>query len=265
MNEASKTARRYHWLSEGLKSFVEEPHSGIDGVNQGEIVNLTDRRADASRRGQLELLLSLGPDGLARELVHLEAPTRKAAPPQHPQQLVLPHLIMPAHHDVRASDVLAPRLHASLTAAANRGPADFAELLLVPGVGARTVRALAMVAEVVHGAPYRFTDPARFSFAHGGKDRHPFPVPLKVYDETINMLKTAVQKAKLGRDEMLAAIKRLDDEARRIERSAGGPPVGEIIAEERRLSHSFAGRSVFGWEPAPEEPVDKKAKTGVAP
>jgi uncharacterized protein len=252
MNEASRTARRYHWLSEGLKSFVEEPHSGIDGINQGEIVNLIDRRADASRRGQLDLLQSLGPDGLARELARLEAPPAKSAPPPHPQQLVLPHLVMPAHHDVRASDVLAPRLHASLTAAANRGPADFAELLLVPGVGARTVRALAMAAEVIHGAPYRFTDPARFSFAHGGKDRHPFPVPLKVYDETIRVLKTAVQKAKLGRDERLAAIKRLDDEARRVESRAGGPPVAGIIAEERRLSHSYAGRSVFGWEPAPE-------------
>ncbi len=169
---------------------------------------------------------------------------------------------MPAHHDVRASDVLAPRLHASLAAAANRGPADFAELLLVPGVGARTVRALAMVAEVVHGAPYRFTDPARFSFAHGGKDRHPFPVPLRVYDETIKVMKTAVLKAKLGRDEMLAAIKRLDDEARRVESRAAGPPVADIIAEERRLSHSFAGRSVFGWEPAPDEGLtDEKARS----
>jgi uncharacterized protein len=261
MNEASRTARRYHWLSEGLKSFVEEPHSGIDGVNQGEIVNLTDRRAEASRHGQLELLQSLGPDGLARELARLEAPARNAAPPPHPQQLVLPHLIMPAHHDVRASDVLAPRLHASLTAAANRGPADFAELLLVPGVGARTVRALAMVAEVVHGAPYRFTDPARFSFAHGGKDRHPFPVPLRVYDETIKVLKTAVLKAKLGRNEMLAAIKRLDDEARRVESKAASPPVADIMAEERRLSHSFAGHSVFGCEPAPERLADQKAKT----
>ena len=124
---------------------------------------------------------------------------------------------MPAHHDVRASDVLMPRLHASFTAAANRGPADFAELLLVPGVGARTVRALAMVAEVVHGAPCRFTDPARFSFAHGGKDRHPFPVPLAVYDETISVMKAAVQKAKLGQDDRLAALERLDNEARRVE------------------------------------------------
>ena len=158
---------------------------------------------------------------------------------------------MPAHHDVRASDVLSSRLHATFKAAANRGAADFAELLLVPGVGARTVRALAMVAEVVHGAPYRFTDPARFSFAHGGKDRHPFPVPLKVYDETIGVMKAAVQKAKLGQDDRLAALKRLDDEARRVERRAAGPTVPEVIAEELRLSHSYRGRSVFGWEPAP--------------
>ena len=169
-----------------------------------------------------------------------------------PVQLTLPHLVMPAHHDVRASNVLAPRLHATFTAAADRGPADFAELLLVPGVGARTVRALAMVAEVVHGAPYRFTDPARFSFALGGKDRHPFPVPLKVYDETISVMKAAVQKAKLGQDDRLAALKRLDDEARRVERRTAGPPVPDAIAEERRLSHTYGGRSVFGWEPPPE-------------
>src|SRR6202789_609052 len=177
MNDSSRTARRYHWLSEGLQSFVDEPHKAIDGIHQGEIVNLTDRRADASRRAQLELLDSLGPDGLARELAAIE---RQPA--------------MPAHSDVRASDVLAPRLHATFAAAANRAPADFAELLLVPGVGARTVRALALVAEVVHGAPYRFTDLSRFSVAHGGKDRHPFPVPLKVYDETIGIMKAAWQK-----------------------------------------------------------------------
>jgi uncharacterized protein len=257
MNDLSRTARRYHWLSEGLQSFVEEPHAAIDGVHQGEIVNLTDRRAEFSRRVQLELLHDLGPDGLARELAAIEAKPRKSAPPPDPLQLSLPHLVMPAHHDVRASDVLAPRLHAGFTAAANRGPADFADLLLVPGVGARTVRALAMVAEVVHGAPYRFTDPARFSFAHGGKDRHPFPVPLKVYDETIRVMKTAVQKAKLGQRDMLAALKRLDDEARRVEGGGAEAPVADVIAEERRLSHSFAGRSVFGWEPAPEALDDR--------
>ncbi|HEX9168310.1 MAG TPA: DUF763 domain-containing protein [Roseiarcus sp.] len=256
MNGASRTARRYHWLSEGLKSFVDEPHAAIDGIDQGEIVNLTDRRADASRLGQPELLRYLGPDALARKLTEIEARPRKRTPSPDPRQLSLPHLVMPARHDVRASDMLAPRLHATLTAAANRAPADFAELLLVPGVGARTVRALAMVAEVVHGAPYRFTDPARFSFAHGGKDGHPFPVPLKVYDETIRIMKAAVQRARLGRDETLAAVKRLDDEARRVEGNEAGPSLPVMIAEERRLSHSFAGRSVFGWEQAPEALAD---------
>jgi len=158
---------------------------------------------------------------------------------------------MPSYHDVRASNVIARRLHGNLAAAADRGPKDFSELLLTPGVGARTVRALAMVAEVVHGAPCRFTDPARFSFALGGKDRHPFPVPLKVYDETISVLKSAVQKAKLGRDEELGALKRLDEQARNLERHARGPSLEKLIAEEGDLSHSYGGRSVFGWEPPP--------------
>ncbi|MBB5753075.1 DUF763 domain-containing protein [Prosthecomicrobium pneumaticum] len=252
MNDERRQARRYHWLSEGLTSFVDAPHSAIDGPGQGEIVNLTDRRAERSRRGQIELLATLSPEGIAREYGRLEprlAP--KAAPAREPSpQLVLPHLVMPAHHDVRAEDVLAPRLAASLAAAADRGPADFADLLAVPGVGARTVRALALVAEVVHGAPCRFTDPARFSFAHGGKDRHPFPVPIAVYDQTIGVLKDAVGKARLGADERLAALKRLDDQARTLERRAG-PSVETVIAEERARSHAYGGRSVFGWEKPP--------------
>lgn len=253
MNGDRKQARRYHWLSERLKSFVEEPHSAIDGIGQGEIINLTDRRAEASRRRQLDVLHSLGPDGIARELSALESRAETLVRKTASNQLFLPHLVMPARHDVRASDVLAPRLHASLAAAADRGPADFAELLLVPGVGARTVRALAMIAEVVHGARCRFTDPARFSFAHGGKDRHPFPVPLRVYDRTIEVLKSALRSAKLGREDELAALKRLDDQARRIECLMSGPPVEAVIAEERGLSHSYAGRSVFGWEPPPTD------------
>jgi hypothetical protein len=143
------------------------------------------------------------------------------------------------------------RLHANLAAAADRGPADFSDLLLTPGVGQRTVRALALVAEVVHGAPCRFTDPARFSLAHGGKDRHPFPVPLKVYDETIGVLKAAVRNARLGREDELGALKRLDDQARQIERGAAGASVETIIAEERARSHAYGGRSVFGWEEPP--------------
>jgi hypothetical protein len=155
---------------------------------------------------------------------------------------------MPAHHDVRPADVHLRRLHGAHAAAAERGPADFPDLLLTPGVGARTVQALALVAEVVHGAPCRFSDPARFSLAHGGKDRHPFPVPTKVYDETIRVLKSAVTKAKLGQDEQLAALQRLDRESRRLESVAEGPPLQQIVSEEFALSHTYGGRSVFGWE-----------------
>ncbi len=256
MNGERRQARRYHWLSEGLKNFVDAPHAAIEGAHQGKIVNLTDRRAAVSRRSQVDLLASLGPDGVAREVAALAAPKTAAEP-------LLPHLVMPAHHDVRASDVHLRRLHASLAAAAARGPADFSALLLTPGVGQRTVRALALVAEVVHGAPCRFSDPARFSFAHGGKDRHPFPVPLKVYDETIGVLKSAVHNARLGRAEELAALKRLDDQARRIERAATGPGVDAIIADERARSHGYGGRSVFGWEKAPDTSGADEAALGV--
>jgi hypothetical protein len=259
MNGDRRQARRYHWLSEGLRSFVEEPHAAIDGIEQGVIVNLTDRRAEASRQRQLDLLGTIGPDGIERELARLEERECPAAPPQ--AQLMLPHLVMPGHHDVRPKEVIARRLHGNLAAAAECGPTDFSELLLVPGVGARTVRALAMVAEVVHGTPYRFSDPARFSLAHGGKDRHPYPVPLKVYDRTIEVMKTAVQRAKLGHTEELAAIKRLDEQARRLERQASGPSVEALIAQERARSHDYGGRSVFGIEPAPADTADGAGQT----
>ena len=249
MSDARGQARRYHWLSEGLQSFVEAPHAAIDGLDQGIIVNLTDRRAAASRQGQLDLLGSLGPDGIGRRLADIDPPPTRAS--LAPLQPTLPHLVMPDHHDVRAEDIVARRLHGNLAAAADAAPADFADLLLVPGVGARTIRALALVAEVVHGAPCRFSDPARFSIAHGGKDRHPFPVPLAVYDRTIETLKRAVARARLGHAEELAAIHRLDAQARRLERHATGPSVEALFAEERARSHAYGGRSVFGQEPAP--------------
>ncbi|WP_136619718.1 MULTISPECIES: DUF763 domain-containing protein [Mesorhizobium] len=255
MNGDSKVARRYHWLSEGLKSFVDQPHAAIEGANQGQIINLTDHRAAASRKGQLDLLLDLGPDRIVKTFAEVEH-----GPTPEPAQAFLPHLVMPAHHDVRESDVVMRRLHGNIAAAAERGPADFSELLMVPGVGARTVRALALVAEVVHGAPCRFSDPGRFSLAHGGKDRHPFPVPLKVYDETIGVLKSAVQKARLGRDEELGALRRLDDQSRQVERYITGPSLKEIVAGEFDQSHLLGGRSVFGWEPAPEETPAKSSK-----
>jgi hypothetical protein len=258
MNGERRQARRYHWLSQNLKSFVDDPHAAVDGPGQGRIVNLADRRAQASRLAQLELLQALGPDGITHEFARIE-PRPAPAPAEAPLQLgLLPHLVMPDHHDVRGSDVVARRLHGALAAAAENGPRDFTELLQVAGVGARTVRALAMVAEVVHGAPCRFSDPARFSLAHGGKDRHPFPVPTRVYDHTIGVLKSAVENAKLGRDEQLAALRRLDEQARRLERHATGPSVEQYIAQERERSHEYGGRSVFGWEPPAMPPAERR-------
>jgi hypothetical protein len=215
-----------------VKSFVEEPHAAIEGQSLGTIVNLTDRRAAPSREAQVAL--SQDPDRIVRELRN-------------------PHLQMPAHHDLRPTDVFLRRVHATLAAAAENGPRDFADLLLQPGVGARTVEALAAVAEIVHGAPCRFADPARFSLAHGGKDGHPFPVPLRVYDRTISVLKSAVEQAKLGRDERLGALRRLDEQARRIELSATGPDLEAYIEAEREKSPSYGGRDVFGPAQPPRQ------------
>jgi hypothetical protein len=253
MNGARKQARRYHWLSENMTSFVDAPHSAIDGPAQGDILNLTDHAAEASRTGQVAMLHDMGPDKIAREFALLEG---KEEPVR--AQMTLPHLTMPGHHDVRTENVVMRRLRGNIAAAAEQGPKDFADLLLVPGVGARTVRALALVAEVVHGAPCRFTDPARFSVAHGGKDRHPFPVPTLVYDRTMGVLKSAVQSAKLGNDERLAALKRLDEQACQLERHAAGPSFDALMEEERKSSSGYGGRSVFGWE-APEREADPEA------
>ena len=252
MNDGRRTARRYHWLSEGLESFVDSPHSAIEGRSGGEIVNLADRRAAGSRQAQLALLKSLGPDGLVREAAALRPSVATDQPP-------LPHLLMPSRHDVTSGDVVLRRLHASLAAAEEAGPADFPELLQVPGVGARTIRSLAMVAEIVHGEPCRFSDPARYSLAHGGKDRHPFPVPLKVYDKTIGVLKSAVEQAKLGRDEKIGAIRRLDQQARRLEAHVGGPSLDAFIAEERAHSGEYGGMSIFGPEPPAQAGTDSIA------
>jgi hypothetical protein len=238
MNGERRQARRYHWLSEGLSSFVDDPHAAVDGPNQGEIINLADRRAENSRRHQLDLV-SRGPDRVLAVL-------RRLREDPQPVQAQLPHLQMPAHHDVRGDDVILRRLHGALSAAAERGPIDFPELLLTPGVGARTIASLALVSEVIHGAPYRFSDPARFSYAHGGKDGHPFPVPLRVYDETIRVLKHAITRASLGNDERMGAIRRLDEQARRLERAADGPQWDALVEHERRASPRLGGMTVAG-------------------
>jgi uncharacterized protein len=249
MSDARGEARRYHWLSEDLQGFFDSPHTAIEGRNVGDIVNLADARAERNRRAGLELVQA-GPDRTISVLRRLRQDGNTALelfpePSLHiEREPSLPHLRMPAHHDVRASDVMLKRLHGTLAAAAERGPEDFAELLLSPGVGARTVASLAMVAEVLYGAPSRFSDPGRFSLAHGGKDGHPFPVPLKVYDRTIQVLKQAVAQAKLGQSDRLAAIQRLDRQARLLERTASGPSFDAFADAERKRSTQYGGRSV---------------------
>jgi uncharacterized protein len=251
MNETLKEARRYHWQSENLDGFFDSPHSGIEGRNVGVIVNLADARAQHSRSASLELARTnpdrtLGVLRRWRESGNLALPLfpeLEAAPPE-PAASCQPHLDLPHHHEIRATDVSLKRLHATLAAAAEREPRDFAELLLQPGVGARTVAALAFVAQIVHGAPSRFSDPARFAFAHGGKDGHPFPVPLKVYDATLGALKRAVERAHLGSSETLAALRRLDAQARLLEARASGPSFAAHVAEERGRSGFYGGRRV---------------------
>jgi hypothetical protein len=259
MNEARREARRYHWLSENLTSFLDSPHAAIEGAPHGAILNLADARALPSRSASLDLLAQ-GPGRVINVLKRYRDPQptslelfpasldELSASEANSSVIVerpgLPHLEMPVHHDVRASDVELRRLHATLAAAAERAPTDFADLLLTPGVGGRTVASLAFVAEVIHGAPSRFSDPARFSLAHGGKDGHPFPVPLKVYDETLRVLKSAVARAKLGNDETLSALARLDRQARALEHSATGPSFERLVDAERARSADWDGRTV---------------------
>ena len=224
LNDRSGLARRYHWHSATVKDFVAEPHTGIVGENQGTIMNLVDTKA---RPAQTALL----------EIAH-----------EHPDKTlsVARHLKMPAHHEVREKNVDLKRLGAVLAVAYERELHDFAELLLVENLGPRTLQSLALVAEVVHGAPSRFNDPARFSFALGGKDRHPFPVPLKTYDESITFLRTSLDAAKLGDREKLDGFRRLDGFVRTVEtRLAPHADFDAVIKHEHSISASVDGRSVF--------------------
>jgi hypothetical protein len=247
MNGDAGWARRYHWCSEGLRSFVDTPHAAIDGRPGGEILNLADARASRARTAQLSLLAE-GPERVLGVLRGSPAQTSLPLGSPSPGSPTgpLPHLSLPAHHEVRPTDVVLRRVHGALAAAESAAPADFESLLLVPGVGRRTLWALSMVAEVVHGAPSRFSDPARFSLAHGGKDGHPYPVPLEVYDQTLHVLRDAVRGAKLGREEEAAALARLDAESRRLEPLVDGPSLPELIRHERTASWRYGGRTVFG-------------------
>jgi hypothetical protein len=228
LNDKTGMARRYHWHSATVRDFVAEPHTGIVGENQGTIMNLVDAQA---RPAQSALL----------EIAH-ERPEKTLQAARH--------LKLPSHHDVRPKDVDLKRLGAVLAVAYERDLHDFAELLLMENLGPRTLQSLALVAEVVHGAPSRFADPARFSFAHGGKDRHPFPVPLKTYDESLNVLRTALDAARVGDQEKLDGFRRLNRFVERIEQIHDPEAdLTSVIAHENAISPSLGGRSVFDDEP----------------
>jgi len=232
MSNANATARRYHWHSEHLKSFVEEPHTGICGINQGKILNLTANEANITRQTMMEITAA--------------SPVKMIAEIQK--------LVMPNHHDVKAKDVDLKRLGSILWLAQEKQPADFESLLLLEGMGPRTLQSMALVSEVIYGTPSRFSDPARYSFAHGGKDGHPFPVPVNVFDETISVLQKAVEKAKIGETDKQLAIKSLHQIAKNAEQDfIPNLDFEKVIEKERADSWQHGGRTVFGKEKRPNE------------
>jgi len=225
MNTGNRMARRYHWHSPGVKSFTEEPHQFIYGKNQGRILNLTDKNAAPTKSGMIQLLK------------------------EEPKHILheLKSLCMPSHHDVREKDINLKRLGSILTLAQDLEINDMETLLLLEGAGPRTIQSLTLVSEIIHGTASRFDDPARFSFAHGGKDGHPFPVPLKVYDESIQQLETAVKKAKMGFNEKNIALKNLSRAAIEMENNfKPNNRFEDLIQKERDDSWKYGGMTVNG-------------------
>lgn len=228
LNEASGTARRYHWHSQSVRDFVAAPHTAIVGESAGTIANLVDIDAGPAQRAMLATVR--------------ESPDKVLADVRR--------LVMPRHHDVRVADVDTKRLGAVLAVAYEQNLRDFASLLLVEKLGPRTLQSLALVAEVVHGTPTRFADPARFSFAHGGKDGHPFPVPLHTYDETIAVLRRSLDAAKVGHTDKAGGMKRLDQFVHAVEAQyAPDADFDAALAHERAISPGLGGRTVFDDRP----------------
>jgi hypothetical protein len=223
MNTASGLARRYHWHSAKVRDFVVEPHTGIMGEPAGPIMNLVDAQAGPAQ----DALLTMARENPEFTLGRIR------------------HLKMPRHHDVRAEDVDLKRLGAVLAVAYERDLHSFADFLLTEKLGPRTLQTLAMVAEIIHGTPVRFSDPARYSFALGGKDGHPFPVPLKTYDESIDVLRRSLDAAKVDGGDKLEGFRRLNKFAEAVQTELR-PQVNldSLVAHEKALSPSLGGRSV---------------------
>lgn len=256
MNPKVRAARRYHWSSLCLRSFVEEPHTAIVGENQGKILNLTDRTAGKTRESVLALSHE-EPFRVMREISSMVKPKTSIVVPEQtdlfersPEPILFcsgRDCRMPAHHEVLAEDVDLKRLGSVLATAYESAPSNFENLLLTPGLGPRTLQSLALVSEVINGTPSRFTDPARYSFAHGGKDGHPFPVPCRIYDESIRVLDDAIQKSKLGISEKMRSLSRLHQVRLEVERNCS--PLADFektLEHERRHSAEWGGRTVGG-------------------
>lgn len=239
MNVNTKTARRYHWSSENLRSFIEEPHSGITGESEGLILNLTDRNAKSTRERILSFTKE-NPDRMISEIKNIMKHENSIYEINRQRTIT-----MSAHHDVKAEDVNLKRLGAVLATAYEAEPKDFESLLLTQGLGPRTIQSLTLVSEIIYGTPSRFEDPARFSFAHGGKDGHPFPVPLKVYDESIRVLHESIARSKLGYKDKSECIKRLHKTALEIERNCSPEADFEkTIQHEKKHSKEWGGKTV---------------------
>ena len=242
MNPNERMERRYHWLSSSLRSFMEEPHTSVCGRNQGLILNLTDKLAAPTKEGIVKLTKE-SPDKLMREV----------------------SIILPNHHEVKAEDVNLKRLGAALILAHETNVSDMESLLLQEGVGPRTLQSLTLVSEVIHGTPSRFSDPARFSFAHGGKDGHPFPVPTSVYDETIEVFDKAIRQARLGEKDKSNALKNLSKISQEMEKSyTPSNYFDDWVQHERDTSYKYGGKTVFGNAKKPQKKEDKdKGKGGI--
>lgn len=231
MHTKNSKARRYHWHSENLTSFVEEPHSAICGINKGKILNLVDKKARPTQNSILEIV-SQHPDKVLKEF---------------------PKLILPHYKEVRTQDVNLKRLGSVLWLAQETETNNFEELLLLRGLGSRTLQSLALVSEVVYGTSSRFEDPARFSFAHGSKGGIPIPVPTRVYDEVIVNLKDALGRARIGHSDKLKAISKLGELSRKAEENfEPSQNLDSLIANENQNAYKYGGRTIHGFSKPPQ-------------
>jgi len=232
MKPTTKTARRYHWHSAAIESFTKNPHQAICGTNQGEILNMVDARAESAQEGILQIT--------KEKPVHILNE--------------IPKMNLPKYKGIKAADVNLKRLGSILFLAQESETTNFEDLLLLKGLGPRALQSLALVSEVIYGTLVRFNDPARYAFAHGGKGGIPFPVPTKVYDETISTLTKAVELAKIGFTDKQKAIAKLSEMAKNAEQNFKAQPnLEKLIQHEKDQSYKYGGRTAKDFAKPPSK------------